>query len=92
LPPWSSAEARLGVQDIIDAQPDFFSLTKNEIHVALLGVLVFDELLVLVRQDALLHVELWTIGRHLRPVVAPLKRIEAQLQKIYLRPLPGHLD
>src|SRR4029434_2894338 len=77
---------------LIGAQADFFSLTNDEIHMAGLGVLVFDQLLILVRQDSLLHLELRTIGRYLRPIIAALARIKAQLEEIDSRPLWRHFD
>ena len=53
---------------------------------------VLDQLLVFMFHDALLDLELRTIRRHLRPKIPPLPDVNTQLQQIYLRPLPRHLD
>src|SRR5919197_5223292 len=53
---------------------------------------VFDQLLVFMRHDPLLDLELRTIRRDLRPVISSLADIDTQLQKVNLRPFSRYLD
>src|SRR6266545_6508553 len=82
------ARNRLGIQNILGGQADRFPLANDQIQVAMLGVLIANHLLVLMRENFLLYPQHRAITGNIRPAVPAMANVKRQLLEKQSRSRP----
>src|SRR4030095_10211345 len=83
---------RLDVHDLFSGQTQSLALPDDELHVSMLGVVVFDDFAVLMLENFLLHRHMRAVTRHMRPTVAAVMNKKTKLGNQDLGARFGYFD